>query len=68
MRFRVVSPSRLRAARHRAKLSQQTVADRLGVSITMVTRSETGERAMTADEVVAMAAAIGVGVEEVLEK
>lgn len=67
IRFRVVSPPRLRAARRRAKLSQQTVADRLGVSITMVTRSEAGERTMTADEVVAVAAAIGVGVDEVLE-
>lgn len=67
IRFRVVSLPKLRACRRRQALTQKDVAERLGVSESMVIKIETGERRTTADEVVALATAIGVDVDLVLE-
>jgi len=56
----------LRAARRTAGITQQTLAERAGVPVGLVAGSEQGQRRVSIGEAAALAAALGVTLDEMV--
>lgn len=61
-------PSRLRSLRERAGLTQQQLAERVGMARPNLARLERGERAPSWETVLRLAEALGVSTEEFRER
>jgi transcriptional regulator with XRE-family HTH domain len=59
---------RIRDLREGAKLTQRQLADETGISQTMISRIEAGERPVRIDQVVSLSWALGCPVETILEE